>query len=254
MNGRSPLLVLPPGRRGAGRHSIRVDVETPLDDAALASIRGIVEVFCRAGSKGAFPAPDRPPAASRLMMGKGYVEEPFRLVCEVDGQDFDLLGFELLRNMGDRLARSDIRIRQFLVSPETSRTDVQLRPLPTWDNEFASYPPISSDVGFRLEDERIDVGKLRRCLVELAVCVEASHVTRIDDCVATWFDLLEAGAYSQPIGPAWETDCIRGGVAIFDEVTVELVVNRFQASETAWHAVINMLAATESPIAKVIVD
>ena len=257
MNGPRPILVVPPGRRGSGGYSIRVDVARPLDEAGANSIERIVALFCEVGSKGAFPAPGCPPSASRVRMGETFPEEPYRLACHIDGEDFDLLGFELLRNMGDRLARDEVRIRQFLISSDGSPTDVRLKPAPTSENELDAYPPVSPLTRFRLAGEGTDVGKLRRCLVELALGVDASHVSRLDQWVANWFDVLEAGAFSMPVGPAWETDCIRGTVALFDEVTVEVVVDRFQSSDTAWHALINMLDAcwaAEQLIAKVTID
>jgi hypothetical protein len=104
--------------------------------------------------------------------------------------------------------------------------------------------------------EPLDDSRLRRCVTELKQPVEALHLDRLGDCSSTWFELLEAGAYSMPVGPAWETDCVGGAATIFDEFSVEISVNRFQASECAWYALLNMLDAcwNDSLIAMVTIE
>jgi hypothetical protein len=151
-----------------------------------------------------------------------------------------------------------VEVESIDLSPARSAdTAIQLKSLPSDNNEFDAYPAVSPLVRFRLEGEGGDVGKLRRCVVELATIVEAAHVDQLKEWIDPWFRVLEAGAFSMPVGPATETDCIRGSVELFDEQSIEITVNRFQASETAWHALINMLDTcwgTLPLISKVLVD
>ena len=99
-------------------------------------------------------------------------------------------------------------------------------------------------------------GKFRRCLVELTTTVGASHVGNVRSWVASWFRLLEAAAFALPVGYAWETDCVGGDTTIFDERAIEITVNRLQASECAWHALVNMLetGCGGTPVSKMTIE
>lgn len=117
------------------------------------------------------------------------------------------------------------------------------KPEPTDDTEYEAYPDLSPLVRPDVLFEFIDYGKSRRCVVDFATRIEAAHVYRTDDWIDPWFELLEAGAFALPVGCASETDSIAGALTLFDEQALEITVNRFQASEAAWSALINMLDA-----------
>jgi len=241
MSRRPPVLLLPENRRGAGIYSLIVETGADLDEEVRGTILSRIQTLARLGDSGGFPAAGISPGASRFRVGGARTQDPHRLACLIEMENIDLYGFELLRNMYERLVRDQIDVLQIRLAPEASVTDAKVKALPTWDDDFDEYPPVSPEVRYRLEGEEREFGKMRRCLIELRTIVEAEHVDHLADWVKPWFDVLEAGAFSRPVGPAWETDCIRGSVALFDEVSIELVVNRLQASETAWHPLINML-------------
>lgn len=241
MSRRPPVLLLPERRRGAGIYSLIVETDSDLDEEAHGSILSRIHLLGQLGDAGGFPAEGVSPAASRFRVGGARGQDPHRLACVVELENIDLYGFELLRNMCERLIRDQIDVSRVRLAPEASVGDTKPKAVPSWEDDFDEYPPVSAEVRYRLEDEEREFGKMRRCLIELRTIVEAEHVYHLADWVKPWFDVLEAGAFSRPVGPAWETDCIRGSVALFDEVSIELVVNRLQASETAWHPLINML-------------
>jgi len=218
----------------------------------------LIRFLAASGDRGAFPAPGTSPLASRFSITDERLEASDRITCTILGNGFDLYGFELLRNMGQRLERNDIVVRRIELSePEVEGRRTHPKSEPVYENEFDAYPAVSPLVRFTLEGEAGNVGKMRRCLVELTTIVEANHLVHLTDWIYPWFRLLESGAFSMPIGLPTETDSFCGDVVLFDEQSIEIGINRFQASETAWHALINMLDTywrTTPLISKVLID
>ena len=162
-------------------------------------------------------------------------------IFEVQARNIDLRAFELLRNMGQRLLRQGIELRELRLSEIGGKPTLRYRkPVPDERQEFEAYPAVAK-VRFGVETTGFIDTRMRRCLVDLVMPVTAAHVLRMRHWVAPWFDLLEAGAYAMPVGSATIVDCIRGDVELFDELAIELTVNRFQASEAAWAALVNLL-------------
>jgi hypothetical protein len=256
MNRHVPLF-LPESRWALGTYVLTVDVASPIRESAFDEVLSKVQLLAAAGECGAFPAAATSPLQTRFGVGNALVYDERQLTCHVSANGVDLNAFELLRNMSDRLTRKDIDVRKIELAPVTTAlTPTRRKPVPTDESEFEAYPAVSPLVRCVLQGEAGEVGKMRRCLVDLTVGVEVSHITRMAEWVDPWFGLLEAGAFSMPVGPAQETESIRGSVALFDEQAIEITVDRFQASETAWHALINMLdACWATPlILKVLVD
>ena len=241
MSDEGTLLRIPRDRRGAGSYDVIVEVASGLNEATVAAIGESTRLLIAAGNNGGFPSPGVAPVEARLLVASARLVPPYRMVFEIQGDAFDLYAFEFLRNMADRLARTDVDVRQIIVSRPGDEPDTRLKAPPADVTEYDAYPPVSSLVGFPVEREPLGEHRLRRCLVELRAEVEAEHVNRTAEWVACWFQLLEAGAFSLPVGPAWETDCVAGEATIFDERSIEICVNRFQASECAWYPLLNIL-------------
>lgn len=235
-------LVLPScDRHGAGSYSLVVEVGKPLNEGAIEALCRIAALITEAGQRGAFPAPGHSSGSSRMKMEYAHQEEQHRLLFLCEGEDFDLYAFELFRNMSHRLLRRGIEVRDLRVSDlKRPLTAPYRKPEPNDQNEYDAYP-CAARVHFAVEVEGFIPTRMRRCLIELAVPIEAFHVLHAQQWIAPWFDLLEAGAYAVPVGHAAQTDSLRGDVELFDDQSIELTVNRFQASETAWGALINML-------------
>jgi len=227
-------------RYGTGSYSLVVEVGKPLDAGTIEALRRVAALIAEAGQRGAFPAPGHSPGSSRMKIAYARQEE-HRLLFLSDGEGFDLYAFELFRNMIHRLLRQGIETREIRVSDlQRPLITPYRKPEPNDQNEYDAYPS-PAHVRFAVEAEDFIPTKMRRCLVELALPVEAFHVHQIQQWIAPWFDLIEAGAYALPVGHATEVDSLRGDVELFDEQSIELTVNRFQASETAWGTLVNML-------------
>ena len=235
-------LVLPSSdRHGSGLFSLTVELARPADDAALAALQRVSDVLAAAARQGAFPVPGCSPGASRMKSSFARQEDERCLIFEVEAERIDLRAFELFRNMGQRLRRQGIDVREMRLSKVGGApTKPYRKPEPDERNEYDAYPAVAK-VRFGVEAEGFIATRMRRCLAELSVPVVAAHVLHARRWLAPWFDLLEAGAYAAPLGRASETDSIRGDVELFDELSIEISVNRFEASEAAWSALVNLL-------------
>lgn len=238
-------LRMPFGRCGAGTYIVHFELQTPVDDAVAAAVDGVVERFVMAGNWGAFPAPDLPNSSTRLDMQRRSSTDANRLSYVLNGQNFDLFGFELLRNMSSRLLRQDIEVSRIAVTaPGTASDELFHKPAPDDESEYDAYPAMSAASHFLIERDWQGDHRARRCLVEWSAPIASADVLRLGESVAPWFKLLEAGAFALPVGLPSETDSVAGAVTLFDEQSCEITVNRFDASEMAWHALINMLDAS----------
>lgn len=255
---RLPSLVLSGSAGAKVSYEVTVEIASPMDDAVFETLQWLIGAFAEAAAHGAFPVSSVIPGESRLTVVSSTVSPPDVFSCQLEAEFVDPRAFQLLRNMAGRLKLQEIDVTRITVTElgQDERPPVEL-PEPDDDNEYDIYPELSSRLGFAVEGEDSDFSKSRRCLVEMRDPVEASHVLGIRDWIQPWYLLLEAGAFALPVGLPDETDSIRGSVTIFDELTVEISVDRFLASETAFFVLINMLDAygrTSIPMARIIVD
>ena len=122
-----------------------------------------------------------------------------------------------------------------------SKTQSRTLSIPNDENEDDMYPQYFGRTATSPIWEDSEFSKLRRCLVEFQKAPDAETVRTLSGWIAPWYAILEAGGFALPIGPPHETECISGPVSQFDEFTVEIVVERFFASERAWDVLANML-------------
>lgn len=235
-------LALPSGdHHGNGLYSLAVELAQPANDAAIIELLRLSAVLCAAARQGAFPAPGHPPRESQMNFTFARQENERCLIFTIEAKAIDLRAFELFRNMGQRLLHKGIDVRELRLSAVGGAlTKPYRKPEPDERNEYEAYPAVAK-VRFGVQAEEFVATRMRRCLIELSTPVAGAHVLRARTWLAPWFDLLEVGAYAAPIGLASETDSIRGDVELFDELSIEITVNRFEASETAWSALINLL-------------
>lgn len=85
-------------------------------------------------------------------------------------------------------------------------------------------------------------GELRRCVIEFEQAVDAALLAELDRFLAPWSALLELGGFEQPFDAPGVRRCSSGAVQIYERFSAELVVDHFEASETAWNVLINMIA------------
>lgn len=107
-------------------------------------------------------------------------------------------------------------------------------------NEVAAYPAPSPALERILEFASGDAAKSRRALLSLNRPMASAEVVEGEKRFQTWFRLLEAGAFAPPIGDPDDEVCLPGSISQFDEVTLEIAVDRFRASEQAWVVLGNM--------------
>lgn len=255
---RLPSLVLSTSSAPEVSFEVALDVSTPVDQSVHEKLVSLVGLLAQVGEHGGFAGSGVSPSQSQMFVAPGDSAVSGGFSCGLMANSIDIRAFQLLRNMLARLGLQGIDVTRIVVrelgQKEHRPVDV---PEPNEQNEYDVYPGISSNMGLKVEGEDSDFSKSRRCLVETRSPIEADHVLGIGDWIRPWYLLLEAGAFAMPVGPPDETDSFSGSVTIFDEVTAEISVDRFQASETAWNVLINMLEAyscAKCPIAKVIID
>jgi hypothetical protein len=257
MTSNTPLLLLPESRRGHGIYSLTIELAAPLEEPLLRPLLQATRSFIAAASRGAFPAEQISPLDSSARLLEEVVQDLQVLIWVLDVRNLDLYGLELVRNMAMRLEVQGIAVSGLRLDGPAQLPAERRKSDPEDENEFDAYPAVSKHLGFASKGEEGDVGKMRRCLVELSVPVETAHIARLSQWVAPWYELLEGGAFARPVGLPSETESFRGDVTLFDEQSIEITVNRFQASETAWHPLLNMLGTCwgDRPvIANVLVD
>jgi hypothetical protein len=247
MTEKSPALRLPAERNGQGSYLLTLQLATPPDEAAIDAIAEVLDLFSAAANRGAFPVPEIAPALSRLSISPMRFEGK-QVWGRVEAQGVDLRSLQLLRSMADRLSLRDVAVVQCSLSTlETQDNSIFVIAEPADDDENDMYPGISTQVRFNLTSESFVDTRMRRCLVELNTQVEAAHVARLADWIDPWFGLVEAAAYALPVGRATQVNSFRGDVALFDEQSIEITVNRYEASEYGWCALVNLLESCWHP-------
>jgi len=258
MNERLPALILSGTTGPKVGFDIRFDVDGGAADAACKHLEELISIFVAAAAHGGFAPVNVPPSQSKLFVVSGKPNRSDMLSYVVAADSVDLRSFQFLRSMAARLDRHGLRVRRVTVIESGYKEQgLSEAPEPTESNEDKVYPEISSRSQVRVPREFLGFSKARRCLVELHQPVAASHVLGMADWIKPWYLLLEKGAFSMPVGFPDETDCIRGAVTLFDDLTVEISVDRFLATEAAWNVLVNMVDAygnLSAPVARVIIE
>jgi hypothetical protein len=215
------------------------------DAAGRALLAEALRVFVAAGA-GGYPLADVVPAQSQLLTAD-LTSRQGTFSCRMDAIQVTPNAFQLLRNLLSRQRSLGLKVEEVVVRDVTARNAPRrFVPQPKDEDEDDLYPPVSTRLGFRLvEAEETPTGKMRRFLVEFAQSLEAAHVQAVEGCARPWFDLLVGGAFALPVEWPADADCFAGEVTVFDEVTVEVCVDRFISSENAWNVLVNLLAARD---------
>ncbi|MEA3548057.1 MAG: hypothetical protein U9R66_10380, partial [Thermodesulfobacteriota bacterium] len=254
-----PSLVLSGSSGTEVSYEVAFNISSPVDETVFGELARIVSVFVEAGGHGGFPDPYVSPNHARLTLKSTKLALPGDFICIMEAYYVDRRAFQLLRNMAGRLKLQNIDVMCIVVTELAQREILAVDvPEPNDLNEGDVYPEISFQVGIKLEGEETGFSKARRCLVEMRNSVNALHVLGITDWIKSWYLLLEAGAFAMPVGLPEDTHSICGSVTIFDENTVEISMDRFQASENAWNVLVNMIDAycsnTSLSVSKIIID
>ena len=258
MSDRIPSLVLSVSSAKEASFEVALDVPTSMDQSVHAKLEYLVDIFAKTGERGGFADPNVRPDQSQLFVAGCDSSLSSGFFCELKARSVDIRAFQLLRAMLARLRLHGIVVTRITVTElgQDERQQVELAE-PVDTNEYTIYPEMSSRIGFAVAGEDSDFSKSRRCLVEMRHTVEATNVLGLGDWIKPWYMLLEAGAFAMPVGLPDETTSISGAVTIFDELTIEISIDRFQASESAFFVLINMIDAYAHQfmsVVRVIVD
>jgi hypothetical protein len=176
-----------------------------------------------------------------------YKSSRHAIEASVDSVEFDIRCMQVLRNILLREVECDEWLSSIVVSsPNNSAAIGQQEPLPIpeEETELAQYPRICEALGFECISEELGDTWVRRCMVEFVEPMQLEDLEMISTSADLWFDLLESGGYAFPMGHPRDIESVRGGVAQFDEYSIEISLMRFHASDMAWNALINMLRAS----------
>lgn len=246
---------------GIGAPSATVDVILELPSGDIAFLQEganvVMKSFVEAGRLGGFPIAAVEPTQSRLTLHSSVIQSQ-HLLYQLQTTYVTPQAFQVLRNQMARLQLiyppvSRITVRQVgAKSPETVTA-----PVPAENNERRIYPPMSTKLNFAVEFEAIEGSHARRCVVEHAGVLPPEQVAKAAAPVNAWFELLEGSGFALPIGHPAETDSLGDSVSQFDEVSLEISVFSFRASEQAWNVLMNILGAyskTGVPVTKVTIE
>jgi hypothetical protein len=256
MSSSTPSLIL----TGISPSSHLVDVvlqrsESPVKP--LEKLSDIAHTFVLVGARGGFPELGFAPDHSTLNLVSEITIQPGIASFRLGVRHINPNAYQLLRNMAAKLSREGFFVSRLLVSdPEQKGVKPIAIPELNDENEEELYPEISSKVALQIEWEPSDFSKVRRFLVQTTNPPEPAQVAAIADWINPWCVMLELGGFAMPID-VQESESFGGSITQFDEVTVEIVVDRFMASECAWNVLINMIDAygrTSFPVARVIID
>jgi hypothetical protein len=239
-------------------YDVAFNISPPVDKTILEKLESQIKVFAEAGEHGGFVVPSESSDNSRLVITSSDHSKANMISFKLLANFIDVRAFQLLRNIAGRFKLMNAHIRGITVTQlgQKDQPSIDL-PVPSEENEEDIYPEASEFIGFDVVWEESDFGNARRCLVEMYNSVNSSHALSLAEWIEPWYRLLEAGAFAMPIGLPDETESTRGSVTIFDDITIEISIDRFQASESAWYVLVNLIysfSKKSSAVAKVIID
>lgn len=225
---------------------------------AIERLDAIVRTLAAAAAHGGFWGGGSPVSRSVIDLRPTACDESDGIVQSLHVAQLDPLVFQCLRQMVALLRKDDINIDKISV---VDREALQPRQVPLgWpdeDNEVKVYPRLSPELEQVLLFESGNFAKSRRFLVELDRSIAPVALVEFECWVLPWYRLLECSAFSMPVGLPQETDSLAGQVSQFDDVTVEVTVDRFLASEQAWLVLANMTGAfwrSHARIQRILID
>lgn len=233
---------------------IELDVRhriTRLDVGATVYFDKLMGIFSDVAHAGGFWSGGSPEQRTKLDCLLPASDESGELVVRVRVSSLDPRMWQCWRHMVGRLRKFDINVDSVaLTAPAVLIAKSQAIEFIDERNEETAYPLASPELQNVLRFEGGDAAKSRRCLVEMDRPLTAGEITQFEKWTQPWFAMLEAAAFSCPIGAPHEEECLSGVVSQFDETTIELTVDRFRASEQAWMVLGNMTAVWWRPRAR----
>ncbi|MBS0447271.1 MAG: hypothetical protein JSR59_15130 [Proteobacteria bacterium] len=146
----------------------------------------------------------------------------------------------ILRNMLEHPLDEALRPVRVRAGPQATRGWRELARM-TEESEDDDYPSPATALPWPLEFVDGSFSKSRRALIEFGAEVRNEWFYALRDGVRAWGDVLRRGGFAAPLDEPWDQDCVMGAVQIFDAWTIECEVSCFEASETAWSVLANIV-------------
>jgi hypothetical protein len=208
--------------------------------------RSTVEAWVAVGARGGFALPAALPSQSSLEL----VREARPLDFVLQGKRFDPRAFQVLRNLLDA-ARGIAEARVEDRTPGSQPRPLELPALTTL-TALDRYPGKSEHLGFSIEiGVPGDYRKSRRCLAELGEKSSPETLEKLAAQMAPWSRLVESGGFARPEAPPRKAVSALGGLQVYDEYSVEMTFAVFEASESSWSVLFNMLESFSTTVARV---
>ena len=212
-----------------------MNVQTALDEISMA--------FASAGSLGAFANASSYKVDSIVVYKGQALAQKNAILVEFFTTNIDFKAFQFFRNMNSYLQVKDVVVSRIDVRVENSTGNKMLElPGLTDINESDAYPRkvIAPDSPELIWGDS-EFSKTRRVLVEFGALLSREQFEDLSFYANAWYQLLEMGAFAMPVGLPYETDSIRGRVSLLDEITYEISIDRYIASEVGFGVLANML-------------
>jgi hypothetical protein len=208
---------------------------------AAVHLQRAVQAFVDVGQRGGFARQSSDPGQTSVAITTPLGDRDHALYCKLEVKDITARAFQLLRHMAAASRREGVEVLRVTVADYKGERSLKPVPAASDENEDLVYPMAMLRPGFKVVHEEIPASQMRRCLVE-TVSSPDSLLGDVADWLKPWFELLELGAFIPPVAEPDFGQSVGGSAQIFDEATIEVVVDRFDASENAWNVLLNMLA------------
>lgn len=222
-------------------------------DEALTHVDACIERFCALGRAGGFcPSVDSGRGEYRIARpakrrGSNEVEALIGIGAMQSAAP------QVLRNLLEASGTPETAPQTMFLGPvDAAFEDGRLVPPPVDDNEDLAYPVLAVGADFAVEIIDRSYRKTRRVLIEFATEAADTAFMPVQDAARVWGAVLSAGGFAPPVAAPDEAESFLGDVQVFDPWTVEIEVWIFEASESAWPALMNVLAVSVAPIARMI--
>lgn len=224
---------------------VSLTTRPPFPEQARELVQATLLRFLACGL-GGYSTREVTPASSRLLMTSDLrLSAISTWSCRLEATQVTPEAFQIFRLLVAKLLARDVRISQISITGvNQSDATIARMPVPSDATEDHAYPQ-RGKLAVPLKFEDIPCSKMRRVEVELVETVEAAQLDAIQAVAAPWFTLVNDGGFAMPLGHPLDVLSSVGTVQIFDDNTIEIVADRFVASEMAWNVLINMLVARQ---------
>jgi hypothetical protein len=232
------MRVFVPDRRNLkGRFELAFDFARIEEMQCADTIDALLDPIALVAQRGAFRADSAKASVFRIA---DRAIRDLQLTYSLDLDAVDPRFVELLRAA---LAQNQAFLpeRLSLLPPPGDATPLRELAWPDDDDPYMGTPVRISEPIFPVTIDATITSRMRRAVVVMAGLQQARDVERLADWLAPLGELLEAGAFCLPSAAPGEAISTFGGVQIFEENSIEIIVDRFDANEAFFDVLVNCL-------------